>query len=502
VAQPPKNLLDDRYELTRQILRCGETVAYIGRDVVSGRMVTIREFFAESIMKRDQNGRAQVLPGCEVQYKSLSTDYEELCSYLMGLPADMAVLRPCDVLWRNNTVYSVEHYIETETLDDYLARCGHAMSWPALKKAIAPIVAAVGRLHADGVYHRGISPETILVDAQENFLLSGFCIPAARTANSEIASTLSFGYSAPEQYSSNSWQGSWTDVYSLSAVCYRALTGSTPVEWRQRGQGRELTAPAQIVKTIPDNVSSALISGLEVDLRNRCRTIEQLWCSLLSGPGDATVTYPLPLAEPHSAGPPRRAIGSYLFVLATLVAVTVFSVMLAQRLIDTYFQPLDEPSVSASVSGQPEPQISSEEPPEEQRIVVPYLVGLNIENVLLDPLYKQLFVFEIERVFSETQPIGGVVSQQPGAGADPREDGVILVAVSKGSERTTMPNVEGAPLEKAAELLRNQEIRFDVLYVISNVDKEGTVLSASAPVGSILYRTTDVVTLQVSVREG
>lgn len=497
MAQPSKKTLDDRYELTRQIQRCGETVVYIGRDDVSGKMVTIREFFADAIMKRDQNDRAQVLSGCEVQYKSLSADYEELCRYLMALPADMAVLRPIDVLWRNNTVYSVERYIETETLDDYLARCGQAMTWPALKKAIAPIVAAISRMHADGVYHRGISPETILVDAQGNFLLSGFCIPAARTANSEIASTLSFGYSAPEQYSSNSWQGSWTDVYSLAAVCYRALTGSTPVEWRQRGQGRELAAPARLVNGIPKQVSDMLMSALEVDLRNRCRTAEQLWCGLLSEPGEGTAVYPLPLPGRQSPAVPQRKLGPFLLVAATLVAVVVVSVMLAQRLIDVYFQPTDYPAASASNASAFNGITASSQ--EEQRIVVPNLVGLNVEQVLLDPLYKQLFVFELERVFSETRPIGGVVSQEPAPGSDPRQDGVIVVWVSKGSERTTMPNVAGATLEKATEILNNQEIAFVTEPVISYGDKVGTVLSASAPVGSILYRTTDVVTLQVVV---
>ena len=134
-----KRMLDNRYEITRQISCCGETVVYLGRDIVSQQLVTIKEFFAETIMRRDPSGRTEVLEGCDVQYKSLSSDYEELNKYLMQLPEDMPILRPTGILWRNNTVYTIEHYIETETLDDFIARRGKALSWNQLKRMITPM---------------------------------------------------------------------------------------------------------------------------------------------------------------------------------------------------------------------------------------------------------------------------------------------------------------------------------------------------------------------------
>ncbi|MEG1849253.1 MAG: hypothetical protein RR197_01710, partial [Oscillospiraceae bacterium] len=194
--QPEQPLLHDRYRLTRQLSRCGEAVVWMGEDVTSGGHVTVREFFAETIMSRRPDGGFAVRPGREVQYKSLTSDYEELCRAIMALAGQRGLICPEDVFWSRETVYSVERYVEAQTLDDYLARRGEPMSWLQLKKAIAPVIQAVTRLHTEGIYHRGISPETILVDEKGNFLLSGCCIPAARTADSEIASTLYFGYSA------------------------------------------------------------------------------------------------------------------------------------------------------------------------------------------------------------------------------------------------------------------------------------------------------------------
>ena len=66
-----------------------------------------------------------------------------------------------------------------------------------------------------------------------------------------IAST---GYSPPEQYESQGAQGAWTDIYALSALCYRAISGGTPVEAprrtaevaRQRADPQERLAPAGV----------------------------------------------------------------------------------------------------------------------------------------------------------------------------------------------------------------------------------------------------------------
>ncbi len=503
MEQTIKRKLDERYEITRQISSCGETLIYLGRDIVSGQLVTIKEFFAETIMQRDAAGRAEVLPGCDVQYKSLSSDYEELCNYLMQLPDDFPVLRPSEIIWRNNTVYAIEKYSENETFDDFMARRGHALSWKQLKFMITPIVKLLGRMHADGIYHRGISPETLLVNSANALMLSGFCIPAARTAESEIASTLYFGYSAPEQYSSNSWQGSWSDVYSLGSVCYRALTGITPVEWRQRGKGRELAAPIDLVPEIPQNVSDALVRALTVDLRSRYRTVEEFWCALLVSPDQGTMTYQLPiplekrtdeLIVPAAKGSNVRPL---LLALALISIVAMFSLALAYRLVDTYFQPI-------ASSSQPAEEESSQEGTESSQaeIVVPNLVGTDVQKVLLDPLYQRLFTFQIERIFSESQPAGAIVAQQPKSGETPGNSAQIYLWVSKGSELLPMPDLQGKTLAEATAELNHAEIGYTVELIEPDEAhpdaKDGTVLNTSIPAGNIVYRNTDTIIIYVA----
>lgn len=97
-------------------------------------MVTVPEFCPSPIMRQDARGQILVQPGCEVQYKSLSSDYEELCRYLMGLPAELPFVRPFELIRQNGTVYSVEWYAGAETLGDHLARIGGRSAGIPLKR--------------------------------------------------------------------------------------------------------------------------------------------------------------------------------------------------------------------------------------------------------------------------------------------------------------------------------------------------------------------------------
>lgn len=505
-----RTILQGRYELGRQVDKCGETVVYLGRDLSDGKHVTIREFFCDAIMRRDENGVPVVADGKDVLYKSLLADYEELCRYLMNLPEGYPVLRPFEISSENNTVYSLEGYAGAERLGDYMARQKKVMSWPKLKRMITPLIKLLGKIHSDGVYHRGISPETLLVTGDETLLLTDFCIPAARTAGSEIESTLYFGYSSPEQYSSNSWQGSWSDVYSLAAVCYRALTGVIPVEWRQRGSGRELPAPIDIKPDIPQNVSDALLKALNVELSLRYRTVEEFWCDLLVEQGGGTLTYSLPVEVRTSqpAVPENVQISSHsllrqpmVIALIVISCVAIFSLALAYQLVNVYFTPVETvqpPASSESVSSQPQ----EEAPPQEVEIVMPNMVGENIEKILLDPLYQKLFVFEMEWVFSESMPAGSVTAQQPKPGEKPNSSGQTYLWVSKGSELLLMPNIVGLSLEEALRILDMSEIGYTIKFVEvdeeQELQKSETVIQTSIEAGNAVRRSSDTVVITVA----
>ena len=93
-------------------------------------------------------------------------------------------------------------------------------------KLFPPIFTTLSLIHNAGIIHRGICPENILITVKGEIKLIGFCISSMRTQNTELNAELYSGYAAPEQYNSLEWQGTWTDVYAISAVLYRMLTGT------------------------------------------------------------------------------------------------------------------------------------------------------------------------------------------------------------------------------------------------------------------------------------
>ena len=129
---------------------------------------------------------------------------------------------------------------------------------------------------------------------------------------------------------------------------------------------------------------------------------------------------------------------------------------------------------------------------------MPDFTGTDIEKILLDPLYHNLFTFQIERVFSETQQIGAVVAQRPKAGKPVTEDVQdIYLWVSKGSELALMPDIIGHSLDDACRMLEMSEIEYEVIFVpAESLDgnlENGTILETSIIANNVVHRNSDVV---------
>ncbi len=502
-------VLKERYKILEKTDCSGSTAVYFAEDLNDNRRVKVKEFFPRAIMERNEDGSVCAKKGCEVQYKSLKSDFYELYDYIMSIADIGGILAPIEVFYENGTCYYAEDMSFCETLEDFLARNEGELNWQSLKKAVSPVISALRKMHSDGFYHRGISPENIIIK-DDSMLLTGFDIPPARTNGSEIDSTLYFGFSAPEQYSSASWQGSWTDVYSIAAICYRCLTGITPVEWRQRGFGSQnLIPPLSLNPSCPENVSNTLITALSVDIRNRYRTIEEFWIGLLHGAGDTTIVVSSPKMKGHireRQQPEENAAASdskqSKIILYTLCALLAITVTILSGVIITFMIKQKEPAPSSdallSQSSENE-QSESESSKEDTILLVPSFIGKGVEEVMMNKGYTALYNFEIERAYSEIYPVGNVVDQYPKPKTEyDKNHNTVVLLISMGSERTTMPLVEGTPFDQAVLLLNGLDISYKVEERSDTEFSDGTVIEVSIPFGATIMRTRDVVTLVVA----
>lgn len=95
------------------------------------------------------------------------------------------------------------------------------------------VASALDAAHADGLVHRDVKPENILLTADNFAYLVDFGIAQAGGDPSMTAATGSLlgscGYMAPERFTGDR-VGAQTDVYSLTCVLYECLTGEKPFE--------------------------------------------------------------------------------------------------------------------------------------------------------------------------------------------------------------------------------------------------------------------------------
>lgn len=95
------------------------------------------------------------------------------------------------------------------------------------------------------------------MDEESRIRITGFSTLSLRTRGSGIECELYPGFSAPEQYEANRWQGSWTDVYGIGAVAYHMLTGRYLPPAGERRTGAPLPGLREL-PGLPGNMAATI----------------------------------------------------------------------------------------------------------------------------------------------------------------------------------------------------------------------------------------------------
>lgn len=293
----PGTVLHDRYLVGILLDYNGEGAAYVGHDISTGCRVMLREYMPVNLCTRVK-GKATISVNYNnlAKYKAFMAEYTELNKSLARLRNDSNINPVLDMFAENNTTYTVFEYIEGEKILDYLKDNAGELSWEQVSRIFPPLFTTIGRLHNAGIIHRAISPDTVYITAKGELRLSGFCVSAVRTANAGLEYELFKGYAAPEQYSasSSSRQGSWTDVYGVCALLYRALTGCMPVDSVSRLKHDDLCEPCMLNANIPQHVSRVIMEGMNLSGRDRIQTITELVTRLFEQPAVIKNAAPVP----------------------------------------------------------------------------------------------------------------------------------------------------------------------------------------------------------------
>lgn len=288
----PGTVLHNRYIVGVLLSFNGEGATYIAYDKSIECKVLVREYMPLNLCSRMENSSVvSVNYNYLAKYKSFMAEFSDLNKSLAKLRNNTSINQVLDMFQENNTVYIIFEYIEGCKLIDYLKDNAGELSWEQVAKLFPPLFTTIGIIHNEGIIHRAISPDTVYVTSKGEVKLSGFCISSVRTIGGGLEPELFRGYAAPEQYSSStsSRQGTWTDVYGISALLYRMITGCMPTESVERLESDNLCEPHVLNPKIPKHVSRAIMDGLNVSGANRIQTVTELVTRLFKPSDDEEV---------------------------------------------------------------------------------------------------------------------------------------------------------------------------------------------------------------------
>jgi serine/threonine protein kinase len=200
------------------------------------------------------------------------------------------IVRVSDFFIEAGLPYMVMEYIPGETLGDAFVLPGIPLPEVTAIHYISQIGAALQVVHNNGLLHRDIKPDNIILrQGTQEVVLIDFGI--AREFNGGVRQThtglVTEGYSPIEQYLSQAPRTPATDVYGLAATLYALLTAQVPMSALLRDR-EKMPSPRELQPHLSAAVNEAVMRGMAVESRFRPATVAE-WLQLLPrNQGDAT----------------------------------------------------------------------------------------------------------------------------------------------------------------------------------------------------------------------
>ncbi len=291
--------LAGRYAIERELGRGGMGVVYLARDIRHDRPVALKILLPGLALRSGpERFQREILLAARLQHPHILTVLDS------GMAGDAGA----EQLW-----YTMP-FVDGESVYDRLNRERRLPLDDAIRIA-TEAARALAYAHQQGVVHRDVKPENILLTRDGTTLVGDFGIARGLGADDERRLTRtntqlgSPFYMSPEQTNDAELDGR-TDQYALAAVLFEMLTGEPPFAGRtlEAVVAKRLTNPTPSARflrdTVPPPVDAAIRKAMARAPEDRFATVTEFAQALVApGPGPASVaTVPAPsLASPPPA---------------------------------------------------------------------------------------------------------------------------------------------------------------------------------------------------------
>lgn len=249
-----------------------------------GGMATVYKGYREDI---DRYVAVKVLPphpGLDLQF----IDRFKLEARTIARLQHPHILPLYDYGVEDDILYLVMAYIEGGSLDTRIDK--DQMPLNEIERILRQVATALDYAHRQGIIHRDIKPDNILMDKEGNALLADFGIVkiAGGGDGTQPVLTMTGGlvgtpaYMAPEQGSGETNITSSADIYALGVVVYEMLTGKkpysadTPMQVVLKHITEPIPNPRDVVDDLPVAFETIIQRALAKKPENRYQTALEL----------------------------------------------------------------------------------------------------------------------------------------------------------------------------------------------------------------------------------
>ena len=467
-------LLGNRYEIIEKVGNGGMATVYKAEDKVLKRNVAVK------ILRDEFTTDEEFIKRFEIEAQSAAR---------LVHPNIVSIF---DVGVEENLYYIVMELIRGKTLKEIIIEERGPLPWKWSVNVAIQIASALEMAHKNNIIHRDIKPHNIIITEDGIAKVTDFGIAKAVSNSTITAFGTTIGsvhYFSPE-HARGGFTDAKSDLYSLGVVMYEMVTGKvpfdadTPVSVALKHMQEDPEEPIEINPNLPGAVNKIIMKALKKDTTLRYQTASEMLSDLrraLKNPDGEFVDdreydetaktqkintdlYGNIEEDSKNKNKNGKKEGKFKKFIKEHKALSIFIGLIL----------LFALSLGGTLAF-----LNLTNPPE---VELPNLVGMSKEEAQKEAENLKL-KFEIKtEEFNKEVPEGFIISQDPKyiEKYNVKEGSTIIVVVSKGQEKTKVPNVKGKSQEEALQLLEEANLKAEIIEETSKTVKEGYVISQEA----------------------